>query len=526
MEPFLTPTRRLLWCLLSALLVWLSFPNFLMKTLHPPTAFLAWVALTPLFLALRGAGPRQGALLGWVFGFAQFGGVLYWIAFLKAAQYLSVPGWLLLVLYLSLYPLCFGWAYSFLRGRLGWGGALGAAVLWTALEYVRGTSPWGGFPWGELGYSQAPYPALLAFSDWGGVYGLTFLLVWFNARLALALFPERTGPAAPFSRLHPLAAPLLVLAVVWGAGRLEIRGKNLRDAGSVSLIQPSIDQDVKWSPENEAKTYDIIDRLVEGIPSPKPGLVVWPETAAPCYLLETPASLERVEKIVKKSGVPQLVGCLDSRTGKDGVLEAFNAAVPFDASGRPLGSYHKRHLVPFGEFVPFQKYLSFLGPVVGDLGDFVPGGRYETFQAEGFSYAPMICYEAVFPGDVRLALKKGADALVNISNDAWYGRTAAAYQHALMAVACSAEERKPLLRAANTGISLVTDPFGRILAATGLFERRTLRGEVWTASEGPSLYARWGNWLPRLCLILAILALLGGRLGGRRAGGEGGDLAP
>ncbi len=194
----------------------------------------------------------------------------------------------------------------------------------------------------------------------------------------------------------------------------------------------------------------------------------------------------------------------------DGIVHYYNAAVQFDPRGKPEGVYHKRHLVPFGEFVPFQKYLAFLGPVVGDLGNFDPGENYVKFQVRGFSYTPMICYEVIFPGDVEKACRTGADALVNISNDAWYGRTASPYQHAMMAVVRAAEERKPLLRAANTGICLATDPFGRVLCSTNLFETTWLGADVLLATRAHrTLYSRWGNWFPCFCWGVVILCTLG-----------------
>jgi apolipoprotein N-acyltransferase len=189
-------------------------------------------------------------------------------------------------------------------------------------------------------------------------------------------------------------------------------------------------------------------------------------------------------------------------------MDSYNSAVQFKPSGGPDGIYHKRHLVPFGEFVPFQNYITFLGPVVGDLGNFDIGDCYLKLQVKGFSYTPMICYEVIFPGDVCQACKAGADALVNISNDAWYGQTASPYQHAMMGVVRAAEERKPLLRAANTGISLATDPFGRITGSTALFEENILPAEVWVAPGANTLYSRWGNWFPRLCLIITFLLVL------------------
>lgn len=524
-----TPTlsQRLGLCLLSGGLVCFSFPNFLDKSLTPFTAFLGWFALIPFFLALRNANAKQGAWLGFVFGFTQLGLILYWIAFLEEAKYLSGLAWFVLVFYLSLYFLLFGAWYCFLVNRLKISGLFIAPFLWLALEYIRGSRPWGGFNWGEIGYSQAPYPSVLVFTTIGGVYGLTFAMVWFNASLAKAmeLFLTQPDPIPSTipnrSRWFLLMLPLVFLAGLFAVGNHVIKTAALKKSGTAVLIQPSIDQSVKWSKSNEDATYDKIGKLVHSQSSAKTDLIIWPETAAPSFLLMTPKSLARVTSIVRKSSTAQLVGCLDEQRGKDNVTRYYNGAVHFDRAGKPAGVYHKRHLVPFGEFVPFQKYLTFLGPVVGDLGNFDFGAEYQKFQAGGFSYTPMICYEVIFPGDVQKAFKTGAEALVNISNDAWYGRTASAYQHVMMAVVRAAEEQKPLLRAANTGISLATDPFGRILTSTKLFEETAVKADVLTLSTGQTLYSRWGNWLPRLCWLVVLLLCLTAVLKKPASTGEG-----
>ncbi len=451
--------------------------------------------------------------MGWLFGFAQFGGILYWIAFLEAAQYLSGLAWAVLVFYLSLYFAVFGWGYRWLTGK-GVPEAWIAPFLWVALEYIRGSRPWGGFSWGELGYSQAPYPMVLTITSWGGVYGLTFLMVLFNLRITEGLGVRLEKGKGPWSAFHlkwgilvlTLAVPVLVLLNGWR----EIQAASLQKVGTVALLQPSIDQDIKWSKENENATYDTLERLVRSAKEVNPGLVIWPETAAPAYLLWSPDSLGRVASIVRKSKTYHLVGCLDAQKTTGGRVRYYNAAVQFGPHGKPEGVYHKRHLVPFGEYVPFQKYLTFLGPVVGDLGNFDPGENYVKFKVRGFSYTPMICYEVIFPGDVEKAFQTGADALVNISNDAWYGHTASPYQHAMMAVVRSAEERKPLLRAANTGLCLATDPFGRVLCSTDLFETTWLEANVLLAPRAHrTLYSRWGNWFPRLCWGVVTILTLG-----------------
>jgi len=508
--------QRLFYCFLSAVLICFSFPSFLDKTLAPSTAFLAWFALVPFFMALRGVGSKRAAFLGFVFGLVQFGGVLYWIAILQAAEYLSGLGWAALVLYLSLYPALFAGLYSWLFRKLQISAIWWAPFLWLGIEYLRGSRPWGGFNWAEIGYSQAPYPAILVCTTIAGVYGLTFLMVWVNLLLSKVLESKTllsdtySEDKAGWPRWAYLALPLVLVVSIYVWGNYSIKTTTLKKAGTVALIQPSIDQAVKWSKSNETATYDKLAELNVQAQTTHPDLIVWPETAAPDYLLLMPRVLERVRDIVIQSKTFNLVGCLDAQRPKDihEEVQYFNGAVHFSPQGKPLGAYHKRHLVPFGEFVPFQRYLTFLGPVVGNLGNFDRGDRYEKFQTNTFSYTPMICYEAIFPDDARQALGTGADALVNISNDAWFGLTASPYQHAMMAVVRAAENRKPLLRSANTGISLITDPFGRVLDSTPIYEDKVLSGDVWVTDGKPTFYARYGNWFPRLCLIV-ILFLIG-----------------
>lgn len=516
MNPSLSFQRRILYCLVSASLVCFSFPNFLDKNLEPVTAFFGWFALVPFFMALRDEIPKRAAFLGFLFGLVQFGGILYWIAILQAAEYLSGLGWAVLVFYLSLYPALFAFFYSWLSRRLKFSNVWFAPFLWVGFEYLRGSRPWGGFNWGELGYSQAPYPTILVCTTLAGVYGLTFLMVFVNVLFSkfleskVLVSDKYSNSNKGWPRWTYLVLPLGLIGAILVWGNHTVHNAALKKMGTVALLQPSIDQAVKWSKTNETATYDKLEKMTEEAQIGHPDLIVWPETAAPDYLLLVPHALERVRAIVTGSKTFNLVGCLDAvrMMNASNDVRYYNAAANFTPTGAVLGVYHKRHLVPFGEFVPFQKYLTFLGPVVGNLGDFDRGDKYENFKTLSFSYTPMICYEAIFPDDARQALNTGADALVNISNDAWFGWTASPYQHAMMAVVRAAENRKPLLRSANTGITLITDPFGRVLDFTHIYEDKVLKGDVWVLDGKPTFYARFGNWLPRLCLIVLLLLVV------------------
>ncbi len=451
--------------------------------------------------------------MGWVFGLVQFGGILYWIALLREAQYLSFPAWAALVFGLSLFFLVFGFLFSWARARLrsSWLFELGVPVLWVGLETIRANWFFGGFPWDQIGYACAPYPSFLFWTSFLGVEGLTFLIVGAGSLGARGLYLLWWEGASVGSRavvLKYFVFPAVLTALLGMVGGFEVHRAALTAAGNVAIVQPNIDQSVKWNRTYAEDTYRRLARGTDAAAREKPDLILWPETAAPSFLLWTPGDLATVSGIVRQAKTPILVGCLDLlRTGKAGEAD-YNAAVYFGAAGKPLGIYRKRHLVPFGEYVPFQKYLFFLGPVVSDLGSFQPGPAYSHFETERFSFTPVICYEAIFPGDIRrAALDTGADVLVNISNDAWYGRTACAYQHAMMAVVRAAEERKPLFRCANTGISLATDPLGRLLGQTPLYQEALLTEPVLTAA-GPTFYFKWGHWFAFFCLFLSGILLM------------------
>jgi len=510
----LTFPRRIFGCLLSACLVWLSFPNFIEKSIDPWGAPLAWIALVPLFIALRGTSAKQSAWLGFVFGFSQLGSIVYWIAILEEAKYLGFWAWGALVLYLSIYFLIFGWLYTRSMEKLKLPGLWAAPFIWVALEYIRGSRPWGGFNWGEIGFTQASNPSLLFVTSFTGIYGMTFLIVWVNAAFSDGIYRlgdplvDSSQKRLKMTSLKYFLLPILVMGAFWGIGKYEIESTVLTKTGTVVLLQPNIDQSVKWSRAFEKETYARYEKLLTASAPLRPDLILWPETGAPAYLLWDPKVLAMVSGMVKRTGTPQLVGCLDIENDKKGTIRYYNAAVHFDMSGKPKGVYRKRHLVPFGEFIPFQKYLKFLGPIVSNLGSFDSGNEYQKFQAKTFTYSPNICYEAVFSNDVRQSLANQADAIVNISNDAWYGHTAAAFQHALMEVTRSAEERRPLLRAANTGISLVTDPFGRIIQWSPFFTQEPLQGDVLIASNNQTFYFKYGNWLPRLCVLITFGLIL------------------
>ncbi len=495
-------------CFLSAFLVILTFPNFWDHSLYPWGFFLAWIAVIPFFWALNNANSIfEGGLYGFLFGVVQFLGILYWILVIKELHPFQTTAWILLALILSFYFVFWSGLYSFLKIRkkhpLLW-----APFGWVAIEYLRTQVPKLGFPWGQIGYSQASIPSLLHLTTYTGIYGITFIIIGFNAILFNDLQTFWRKQKESLSLLSKLnffknsLVGLIGIGMIYLWGRTAIQQTSTVRVGKVAVLQPDINQYAKDTPSFEAHILKDLQQLTNRAKRKNPQLIVWPESILPEYLLWNKVELNQVVSLIRNSKIPTLVGCLDARRQGMHFL-SFNSAIGFTGQGRVQGVYHKIHLVPYGEYIPFKHFLSFLGPVVTHFGSFDSGNHFSVFKARGFTYTPIICFESAFPALTRQAVLQGAQAIVNISDDSWYGKTAAAYQNALIAVVRSAEDGKPLLRAANSGICMVTNPFGKILVWSPLW-----KFGFWTApviiEHQPTYYLKHGDQFAWSCCFVAI----------------------
>lgn len=486
--------------LFSGFLLFFSFPKFGNGT-------LAWVALIPLFHALRNATPREGFKIGFVTGLIAHVGILYWIShvvvqFGYLPFYVGVAAVLLLAAYLSLYTACFAMGILFLRER-GNAFFLTAPLLWTVLEYAR-SNLLTGFPWETLACSQYLFKNIIQVADITGTYGITFAIVLINAllyNLLAARFRERRYSAAE------IATACAVLAAIYGYGyyRTAEIHEALKRASliEVALIQGNIDQNKKWDARYQSQTVDIYRSLsLQSIPA-QGGFIVWPETAAPFYFERPDPLRAALVDVARTSGRTLLFGS-PRYEEENGKVSFMNSAYLLRPDGVVAGRYDKVHLVPYGEYVPLRRLFPFIGKLVAGVGDFRPGKGFDPLVSDGRRFGVLICYEVIFPEAATAYKRNRADLLVNITNDAWFGRTSAPYQHLSMAVFRAVENRLYLVRAANTGISAVIDPTGAILSRTGLFERTVLKGEVKFIDE-KTFYAAYGDVFVYLCGLLLIL---------------------
>ncbi len=503
---------KLFLTLLSGVLLTAAFPR-------TGGFWMAWVALIPLLLALRDVSSKDGLRLGWLCGLTHAVGLIYWLAHTMTAYghlplYIAIGVLLLLSTYIGLYTAFFS-ALLIHLGKTTTRALIVAPLLWAALEYLR-SFLLSGFTWGYLGHSQHRWLTLIQSADLWGVYGLSAVIVFVNMALFFFIL-SRTGKAwqgqtipRPTAGRGLLVAMLcLALTLTYGFVRrsqiedLQAKAPTLR----VGLAQGNIPQAEKWDPAFQISSTKQYIQLSGQLKPEKPDLIVWPETATPFYLFRNKALTRMVQRGVRNTGSAHIIGSPAVRQNDTG-LAYFNSAYLLDAQGTLLARYDKAHLVPFGEYVPFKKWLPFLGKMVAQVGDFHAGPPGGVLEYNGHRIGPLICYDGIFPDLARAAVNNGADLLVNLTNDAWYGRTSAPYQHLIQYVFRAVETRRSLIRATNTGISGMIQPDGRIVDTTGLFESAT-RVRTVACLQNRTLYVRIGDTFARICLaIVGVLGLL------------------
>jgi apolipoprotein N-acyltransferase len=387
-------------------------------------------------------------------------------------------------------------------------------VAWTAAEWLKSSGELG-CPWGNLGTALAAQPAWTQLAAVAGAPGLTLWIVGVNALLAAAVAAWRDRRRVDAALRVALGVGLLVLPPLWGSARL--RAADARAAaqggapsiGRVALLQPNIASDRKWNPAEQDSVTNTLYRLTAAAAADtlRPDLIVWPETALPFYVRLEPAKLQRLVAASRATGVPILAGYPDARLSGSGDVTTYNATGLVLPTGKIAGQYEKVHLVPFGERIPFQGLFPFLGSF--DLGqaEWTAGTTRVVFTGAGPPFGALICFESIFGDHARGYQREGARYLVNVTNDEWFGRSAGPVQHAELAVLRSVELGVGLVRAANTGLSMIVDPYGRVVATTGLFEEAILTGEIPAPLE-PTRFSRWGDWASgtSIAIVLVLLA--------------------
>jgi apolipoprotein N-acyltransferase len=460
-------------------------------------------------------------LAGFWFGFGYFLTGLYWIA----EAFLVEPwrhGWLIPFV-MTLLPggmalfFAAAAALAMLLWRPGAARVFALAIAFGLAEFARG-HVLTGLPWNLIGYGLAATAATMQLAAVLGVYALSLLAVLLFASPLAIFAPEGSGLAQ--RKGAGLLALVLLLAfllgIVWGERRLA--GDDLATTGvRLRIVQADVDQANKWRPENSAEIFnDYLDLTKSGGGSPGLngiGLVIWPETAVPFLLAESSDALLAIGDLLPE-GTILLVGVVRLGEERDaqGRLTSrriYNSLLVIDDKAQILGTYDKIHLVPFGEYLPFQDFMERLGimQLTGVRGGFSPGSRPRLLSIPGAPPAsPLICYEIIFPDDVT-DKETRPGWLLNVTNDAWFGTSAGPHQHFHQAELRAVEQGLPVVRAANTGISAIIDPYGRVVAELGLGKEGVVDGLLPQALP-PTPFARWGRLIEGLVLALAIAGWL------------------
>lgn len=490
---------------LSGILAAFSYPTVFSGVRFPEMGFLAFFAWIPLFLSLRRAGPGRSFAGAFVASLFHYSIGMYWIytamnSFGGLSPALTVASLAILFAVLSAYFAAIFAISAWIVRITGWRMRLVRPFVWVGIEFLRGHLPAGGFPWSQVGYSQGSFLTFIQFADTFSVYGVTWLLVFINESLADAISAWRhEQKKRAWKALWP-ATLLFVLAL--GYGRYQLVREHVEPIQTlkVGIVQANIPQGEKWRGDAIRGIMDTFQNGTMSLESEGASLVIWPEASLP---MEIAYDSEKVPHDLGQSRADVLFGAV-TRSAKPGPHPDdepyYNTVMLADGAGKILGHYHKRHLVPFGEYVPWQEYLSFARKMTAQVGQMLPGKEYHTLAYRGHQLGVLICYEDIFPEISRIMTAKGGQVLINPTNDAWYGNSSAAYQHQVFSQFRAIETRRAVIRAANTGISSQIDRQGRIQWQGGLFTREAFMSSL-PLYDDKSLYVRMGDVLPIFSLI-------------------------
>jgi apolipoprotein N-acyltransferase len=467
---------------------------------------LAWVSLALLIGAAVGVGPGRGFLFGWLHGMAFFAASLPWIYTVMHVHGnmdapLAAGVFMLLIAVLSICPGLFGAGVAWCGRRSVAHACLAVPFLWVVSELLRRYELGLGFPWNLLGYAGAMHLGLLQLVTITGVYGLSFVLAAANALLAWVLLTRtRTAWLTGI-----ISAAIIVSAVLVGDQFVPLEHPDY----DAVLVQTNFPQSLSYPPDwldRHSGELDELEAMSADAERRTHGLVIWPECPAPFYW-QDPRFTARLSRLALTMANSVIAGVVDWKPGPGRTLEPYNTAVLVDSAGRRVFSYDKIELVPFGEFVPWRRWLIFANTITAEVGDFHRGSEFSVGQLPGGSFSVFICYESVIPDEIRRFVKRGARLLINLSNDGWFGHSAALEQHLAQARVRAVENRRWLLRATNTGLTVSIGPYGRIVAALPP-DRRAVLFAPYAFREDLTLYTRFGDWLAYLSIAVGLWFLV------------------
>ncbi len=474
-----------------------------------PLGFIAWFALIRPIQIISKLTPKEAFRAGYFYSFMVNLFQLYWVAVV------TPPGMVAAIFLLSLYPAIIFSSFAKLYQWRKWVGLLALPILWVGMEYFRSLTEVS-FPWTDLAYSQGYYLTLIQIVSVIGCYGLSLFLMLINIFLWQMLSKSNRLETRVSSALVVLGVGAFVFLYGWVVLPPYPETGDIK----ISMLQGNVDLDTKWKSETRMRNFELYDSLSQSVANDSVDLIIWPETAAPCYPRVERRYRDILAGTARRSGTTHLIGALDV-IYENKKEKAYNSAFQFSANGLIDTTYHKMKLVPFSEHVPYQDYLPFLTRdflanyldvikmhQIQWWSDFYPGDTTVIFNIDKAGYAVLICFESAFPQFVRQTILDGAEFLVTITNDTWFGRSSGPYQHLILSVFRAVENRIWVARCANSGISAFIDPFGRQIVSTGLYTRDVISANIYPL-EGHSTFTKIGPIIGQIsALIMAVLLVI------------------
>ncbi|MBN1906492.1 MAG: apolipoprotein N-acyltransferase [Deltaproteobacteria bacterium] len=486
----------------SGLLLTASFPPL-------KTDWLIWIALIPLLISINNETPKRAFRLGLITGLTHYVTLLYWIINVLANyggldMITSIFVLLLLALYLSLFTGAFSALITIkMHSRIK---IFLFAAIWVSLEYLR-TFFLTGFPWGLLGHSLYSRLSLIQIADITGVYGPSFIIAAVNISIFEIINQRRHILKNRYLIIETILL-IVVFALSLSYGKMALARYSIikpeNTMINAAIIQGNIDQSVKWDISFQDKTIIKYSDMTKKSFNTSPDIVVWPETAVPLFFQDENPLTEIIYEIAKEGNTHLIFGSPGYKRDSDRILY-YNTAWYISPEGEIKGKYSKNHLVPFGEYVPFHNLIPFVYRLVPSAGDFSKGESDAPLMLGSISSGILICYEAIFPDLAREQVRKGASIFINITNDAWFGYSGAPFQHLFISVFRAIENRRPMIRSANTGVSAIIDPRGIVTAQGDIFTDEIITGRVSTGYNEKTFYTRNGDIF---ALSLSIICLL------------------
>lgn len=485
----------------SGILLIFAFPPF-------DVSGLAFIGLVPLLIVLR---IEKGAFKSFIFSFLTgiifFGGLLFWISGIKLYQvpaWMLPIGWILISLVLGVYIGIFGLIVKYKWGL--------TPFIWVSIEFIRSIFPMGGFPWGILGYSQYQNLMLIQIVDWTGVFGISFLILLVNTavsvvflrfgqlrELKLQTLKSTQSPISHYFRIPwILYLCLLIIVACYIYGFIKMQNGLPSPDLKVALIQGNIGIEESWDWDvKQNEVWQRLCRLTKQTAKDQPSLTIWTETA----ILDSPALLtslrSKLSALAKQMHTNLLVGAPHIEFNK-----YYNSAFLFEETGEIIARYDKIHLVPFGEMLPLENIFPLLRELLPQVGYYSPGSKLVVFQ-KPTRFNVLICYEGIFGDLTRKFVKRGAEFIVNITNDAWSQSKASYYQHFSMDIFRAIENKTYFLRAGNTGISAVITPYGYVKEILDIGKEGVITSKISPLSK-KTFYTKYGDIFAYLCLAIML----------------------